>query len=104
MKQATEKLLKSKAKTSKARGKRKENPKREREKSMVNMCWLKNHNHAWSKYPNNPASKNFSGNSYTEIPDSERYEKDFEISRRRWPKKKKKQRRQSLPRMVNAML
>ena len=104
MKQATEKLLKSKAKTAKARGKRKENSKREREKSMVNMCCLKNHNHAWSEYPNNPSSKNFSGKSYTEIPDSERYEKDFEISRRRWPKKKKKQRRQSLPRMVNAML
>ena len=41
------------------------------------MCRLKNHDHAWSECPNNPISKNFSGKSYTEIPASERYKKDF---------------------------
>ena len=41
------------------------------------MCRLKNHDHAWSECPNNPISKNFSGKSYTEIPASERYTKDF---------------------------
>ncbi len=74
-KQAEEKLLKSKQKDSK--GEKKENKSYEREKGGANMCRLKNHNHAWSKCPNNSTSKNFSGKSYTEIPASERYENDF---------------------------
>ena len=71
MKQATEKLSKIKVKEDKA-----EKTGRE-EKGGANMCRLKNHDHAWSECPNNPISKNFSGKSYTEIPASERYEKDF---------------------------
>ena len=51
-KQAEEKLLKSKQKDSK--GKKKEKESHEREKGGANMCWLKNHNHAWSECPNNP--------------------------------------------------
>jgi hypothetical protein len=46
-------------------------------KGGANMCPLKDHDNAWSKCPNNPISKNFSGKSYTEIPASERYENDF---------------------------
>jgi hypothetical protein len=61
--------------------KKKESSKKERKarwkKSTVNMCWLKGHNHAWNKCPNNPISKNFPGKSYTEIPTSERYENNF---------------------------
>jgi len=72
MKQATEKFLKSKPKDSKSEKKEKES-----EKGGTNMCRLKNHDHAWSECPNNPISKNFSGKSYTEIPASERYTKDF---------------------------
>ncbi len=41
------------------------------------MCRLKNHDHTWSECLNNPISRNFSGKSYTEIPASERYTKDF---------------------------
>jgi len=74
MKQATEKLSKIKVKEDKE-----EKTGREKgvEKGGANMCRLKNHDHAWSECPNNPISKNFSGKSYTEIPASERYEKDF---------------------------
>ena len=74
-KQATEKYLKSKPNYSKCNEKEKES--QEREKNGINMCQLKNHNHARSKCPNNPISKNFSGKSYTEIPASERYENNF---------------------------
>ena len=74
MKQATEKLSKIKVKEDKEVKKGRE---KEVEKGGANMCRLKNHDHAWSECPNNPISKNFSGKSYTEIPASERYEKDF---------------------------
>jgi hypothetical protein len=40
--------------------------------SSTNMSRLKNHDHAWSKCPNKPISKNFSGKSYTENPASMR--------------------------------
>jgi len=74
MKQATEKLNKIKVKEGKEEKTGKE---KGLEKGGANMYWLKNHDHAWSECPNNPISKNFSGKSYTEIPASERYEKDF---------------------------
>jgi hypothetical protein len=69
MKQATEKLSKIKVKEGKE-----EKTGREKgvEKGGASMCRLKDHDHAWSEYPNNLMSKNFSGKSYTEIPDSER--------------------------------
>jgi hypothetical protein len=63
MKQATEKFLKSKPKDSK--GEKKEKESKDREKGGANMCRLKNHDHAWSKCPNNLISKNFAGKSYT---------------------------------------
>ena len=63
MKQATEMILKSKLKDSK--GKKKEKESQDREKGGANMCRLKNHDHAWSKCPNNLISKNFAGKSYT---------------------------------------
>ena len=62
-------FLIAKKKPVKERRKWQENLKRER--NGANMCWLKNHNHAWSEYPNNPISKNFSDKLYTEIPASE---------------------------------
>jgi hypothetical protein len=74
MKQATEKLSKIKVKEDKEE---KTGQEKEVEKGGANMFRLKNHDHAWSECPNNPISKNFSGKSYTEIPASERYEKDF---------------------------
>jgi hypothetical protein len=72
MKQATEKLLKSKAKDSKGEKKEKGEP-QEREKSGVNMCRLKNHNHdaQTTRFQRNSLA------SHIEIPASERYEKDF---------------------------
>jgi hypothetical protein len=75
MKQVTEKFLKRKPKDSK--GEKREKESQDREKGGTNMCRLKNHDHAWSKCPNNPISKNFAGKSYTEIPASERYTNDF---------------------------
>ena len=53
------------------------------------MCWLKDHDHAWSKFLNNPISKNFSGKSYTEIPASERYENDFGKKAKKMAKEEK---------------
>jgi len=53
------------------------------------MCRLKDHNQAWSKCPNNPISKNFSGKSYTEIPASERYENDFGKKAKKMAKEEK---------------
>jgi hypothetical protein len=88
MKQATEKLLRIKVKDSKGEKKEKEEL-QEREKSSANMCWLKNHNHAWSECPNNPISKNFSGKSYTEIPASERYKNDFTKKAKKMAKEEK---------------
>jgi len=94
MKQATEKLSKIKVKEDKEE---KTGQEKEVEEGGANMCLLKNHDHAWSECPNNPISKNFSGKSYTEIPASERYS---ERKPRRWPRKKRKQRRQSLSRKI----
>jgi hypothetical protein len=86
MKQATEKFMKSKPKDSKGEKKEKES-----EKGGANMCRLKNHHHALSECPNNPISKNFAGKSYTEIPASERYTKDFsKTSDEKGAKKKSK--------------
>jgi hypothetical protein len=68
MKQATEKLLKSKPKEMKEE---------EPQESGTNMCQLKNHNHVWSKCPNNPNSLNFFGKTYTVIPGSKRYRNEF---------------------------
>ena len=62
MKQATEKLSKIKVKEGKEE---KTGQEKGVEKGGTNMCRLKGHNHAWSKCPNNPISKNFSGKSYT---------------------------------------
>ncbi len=76
-KQAAEKLLKIKAKDNKGEKEKGKGELMEIEKSTVNMCWLKGHNHAWNKCPNNPISMNFAGKSYTEIPASERYENNF---------------------------
>jgi hypothetical protein len=45
--------------------------------SLIESVRIKNHDHAWSKCPNNPISKNFAGKLYTEIPASERYTNDF---------------------------
>ncbi len=74
MKQATEKLSNIKVKE----GKEKKTAwEKGVKKSGANMCWLKSHDHAWSKCPTNLISKNFSDKSYTEIPASERYENDF---------------------------
>jgi hypothetical protein len=87
MKQAAEKFLKSKPKDRK--GKKKEKQPQEREKSGAKMCRLKNHDHAWSKCPNNPISKYYSGKSYTEIPTSERFENDFAKKTKRMTKEKK---------------
>ena len=80
MKQATERLNKSKGK---------ETNKKVNEKESVNMCRLKDHDHHWQDCPNNPVSKNFSGKSYTEIPASERYENDFAKKAERMAKEEK---------------
>jgi len=53
------------------------------------MCRLKIHDHAWSECPNNPISKNFSGKTYTEIPASERYEKEFGKKAKKMAKEEK---------------
>jgi hypothetical protein len=95
MKQAKEKLLKSKAKDSKGEKKEKRKP-QEKETSGVNMCRLKNHNHTWSKCLNNPISKNFSGKSNTEIQASERYENDFGKKAKKMAKEEKEAKKNGL--------
>ncbi len=81
MKQATEKLNKSKGKDTNKKVKEKE--------SGANMCRLKDHDHPWQDCPNNPVSKNFSGKSYADIPASERYENDFAKKAERMAKEEK---------------
>jgi hypothetical protein len=78
-KQATEKLLKIKAKDNKGEREREKGKEdlMEREKSAVNMCQLKGHNHAWNKCTNISISKNFAGKLYTEVSASKRYENNF---------------------------
>jgi hypothetical protein len=87
MKQATEKYLKSKPTDNKGNKKKKES--QERKKSGVNMCRLMKHDHAWSKCPNNPISKNCSCKPYTEIPVSERYENNFAKKAKKLAKEEK---------------
>ena len=53
------------------------------------MCRLMKHDHAWSKCPNNPISKNCSCKPYTEIPVSERYENNFAKKAEKWSKEEK---------------
>ncbi len=86
MKQATEKLSKIKVKEGKEE---KTGQEKGLKKSGANMCWLKDHDHAWSECPNNPISKNFSGKSYTEIPASERYENNFGKKAKKMAKEEK---------------
>jgi hypothetical protein len=56
-KQTSENLLKIKAKDNKGEKDNRKGELMEREKSAVNMCGLKGHNHAWKKCPNKPTSK-----------------------------------------------
>ena len=59
------------------------------------MCWLQNHDHAWSECPNNPISKNFSCKSYTEIPASERYVNDFSKKAKKMASEEKEAKKKS---------
>ncbi len=87
MKQATEKLSKIKVREGKEE---KTGQEKGVKKGGANMCRLKDHDHAWSECPNIPISKNFPGNSYTEIPASERYENDFGKKAEKMAKEEKK--------------
>ena len=82
MKQATDKLSKSKGKDTSKKEKQREDG--------ANMCRLKGRDHPWQDCPNNPILNNFSGKSYTEIPASERYENNV-ATKAKWMTKEEKE-------------